>query len=489
MEKNEGKMSMSMRKTWCILLGLTSAAVLLSGCGGKEKSVLDPKNPVTITMWNNYTGAQQDAFNDLVEEFNENRGKELGVYVKASSEGSVTDVEQYVLEAAEKKVGARELPNIFTAYSDTVYNVDQMGLIEDLSPYFTDEEKEEYVEGYLQEGMFGKDGELKIFPVAKATEVFVLNTTDWDKFAQATGASKEDLSTLEGVVKTAKAYYEWTDSLTPEEGDGKAFYGRDSMANYMIIGAAQLGHPIYEKAEDGQVQSHLEEETARKLWDSYYVPYINGYFTAAGRFRSDDMKTGALISFAGSSAGTTFFPDEVFFNDEESYPIELEILPVPGFEGGTGCAVQQGAGMAVTKGTEAEIAGSVEFLKWFTDTEQNVRFSVESGYLPVKKEANDMELIKKSLDGNEMTIRTMEVAIETILDYGTAYPLAMDNAGTVRNLLEYSMSDKAAADREAVIASMEKGASREEAVAAFDTDENFRQWYTEFCGKLEEALK
>lgn len=479
-----------MRNRGYLILCVASTAVLLTGCGGKGKNtVLDPKNPVTVTMWNNYTGAQQDAFNDLVAEFNENRGKELGVYVKASSEGSVTDVEQYVLEAAEKKVGARELPNIFTAYSDTVYTVDQMGLIEDLGPYFTDEEKEAYVEGYLQEGMFGKDGELKIFPVAKATEVFALNTTDWDKFAQATGASKDSLSTLEGVVETAEAYYKWTDSLTPEEGDGKAFYGRDSMANYMIIGAAQLGHPIYEKAEDGQVQIQLEEETARKLWDAYYVPYINGYFTSAGRFRSDDMKTGALISFAGSSAGATFFPEEVFLNDEESYPIELEILPVPGFEGGTGCAVQQGAGMAVTKGTEAEIAGSVEFLKWFTDTEQNVRFSVESGYLPVKKKSNDMELIKKSLDGKETTIRTMEVAIETILNDGTAYPLAMENAGTVRNLLEYSMSDKAAADREAVIAAMEKGTSREEAVAVFDTDENFRQWYQEISEKLEATVK
>ena len=479
-----------MRNRGYLILCVASTAVLLTGCGGKGKNtVLDPKNPVTVTMWNNYTGAQQDAFNDLVAEFNENRGKELGVYVKASSEGSVTDVEQYVLEAAEKKVGARELPNIFTAYSDTVYTVDQMGLIEDLGPYFTDEEKEAYVEGYLQEGMFGKDGELKIFPVAKATEVFALNTTDWDKFAQATGASKDSLSTLEGVVETAEAYYKWTDSLTPEEGDGKAFYGRDSMANYMIIGAAQLGHPIYEKAEDGQVQIHLEEETARKLWDAYYVPFINGYFTSAGRFRSDDMKTGALISFAGSSAGATFFPEEVFLNDEESYPIELEILPVPGFEGGTGCAVQQGAGMAVTKGTEAEIAGSVEFLKWFTDTEQNVRFSVESGYLPVKKKSNDMELIKKSLDGKETTIRTMEVAIETILNDGTAYPLAMENAGTVRNLLEYSMSDKAAADREAVIAAMEKGTSREEAVAVFDTDENFRQWYQEISEKLEATVK
>ena len=81
----------------------------------------------------------------------------------------------------------------------------------------------------------GKDNALKIFPTAKSTEVFMLNRTDWDTFAAATGADIGKLSTIEGVTATAKAYYEWTDSLTPEvKDDGKAFFGRDAVANYFI---------------------------------------------------------------------------------------------------------------------------------------------------------------------------------------------------------------------------------------------------------------
>ena len=41
---------------------------------------------------------------------------------------------------------------------------------------------------------------------------------------------------MEGLVKTAQRYYEWTDSLTEAPNDGKAFYGRDAMANYVLIG-------------------------------------------------------------------------------------------------------------------------------------------------------------------------------------------------------------------------------------------------------------
>lgn len=39
------------------------------------------------------------------------------------------------------------------------------------------------------------------------------------------------------------------------------------------------------------------EKVARKLWDNYYIPYIKGYFTASGVFRTGDIKTGNLIGY------------------------------------------------------------------------------------------------------------------------------------------------------------------------------------------------
>lgn len=81
----------------------------------------------------------------------------------------------------------------------------------------------------MSEGRIGEDGSLKIFPIAKSTELMMLNKTDWDRFAEAAGASLDELNTLEGVTKVAREYYEWTDSLTPQPNDGKAFFGRDAM--------------------------------------------------------------------------------------------------------------------------------------------------------------------------------------------------------------------------------------------------------------------
>ena len=46
-------------------------------------------------------------------------------------------------------------------------------------------------------------------------------------------------------------------------------------------------------------------------------------------------------------------------SDTESHAIELKVLPKPHFEGGKKVAVQQGAGMAVAKTTDAEVEASV----------------------------------------------------------------------------------------------------------------------------------
>ena len=141
-----------------LLLGM--ALLFLTACSGKQnrtqikKVNLDPKNPVSITVWHYYNGDQQKAFDSLVTEFNETTGREMGIIVQGYSQGSVTDLENNVLDAANKKVGASKIPNIFAAYADTAYAVDQLGLAADLSEYLSEEELAEYIDGYIEEGRF-----------------------------------------------------------------------------------------------------------------------------------------------------------------------------------------------------------------------------------------------------------------------------------------------------------------------------------------------
>lgn len=467
----------------CLAAFAAAAALVLGlvGCGGAQSTAQGNTEPVILSVWTYYNGDQLESFNKLVDTFNDTVGKEKNITVESYSQGSVNDLETQVMAAAQGKVGASAMPNIFMAYADTAYAMDQMGELADLAPYFTDEERAAYVDSYLTEGDFDDSGSIKIFPVAKSTELLFLNDTDWKLFAAATGARYSDLETL---VKTAEAYYNWTDAQTDTPNDGKALFGRDAMANYMLIGAKELGETIFD-VKDGKMTMGLSEDVARKLWDNYYVPYIKGWAAASGHFRSDDIKIGSILAYIGSNSSATYFPTQVMLSDTESHDIELKVLPTPHFEGCEKVSVQQGAGMAVAKTTDAEVEASVVFLKWFTQPENNIAFAVGSGYLPVTHAANDMDAIHSSgltLTGNMENVLMEAVdAVNTNELYTTK---AFEGGTDARSKLNYSMSDLATADRATVEERLAAGESAEEAEAEFLTDEYFEAWYQSLCDAL-----
>ena len=463
---------------------------LLVGCG--NQSPLDPKNPVSLTVWHYYNGSQEAAFDTLVEKFNDSVGRELGIYVQSYSQGSVPDLESAVRDAINGKVGADPMPDIFSSYADTAYEIEQAGALADLGGYLSQEELAVYVDSYIEEGRIASDGGLRIFPTAKSTEIMMLNQTDWEPFAAAAGVSLEDLKTIEGVAATAEAYYQWTDSLTPDvPGDGKALYGRDAVANYFIIGMQQLGVELFQ-VENGQMTLNVPQEPLRRLWENYYVPMVKGYFGALGSFRSDDVKTGDILAYTGSTASAMYFPDQVEL-DSGSHAIDYLVLPAPIFEGGANYAVQQGAGMVVSKSDQQHEYAAVEFLKWFTQAENNLQFGCVSGYLPVRKEAGSIEKLDQVVAEQGLTVSpktydcltTLFGQMETMTLYTNK---SFQNGSAARKVLEYHLADQAAADRAAVAAAVAQGTSLEEAAAPYVSSEAFANWYASFCDALNAAI-
>ncbi len=133
--------------------------------------------------------------------------------MEAYSKGSIDDLSQAVTDSIDKKIGSDPIPDVFAAYADKVYEIDRRGMAVDISKYLTAEEIGEYVDAYIEEGRFDGSEGIKVFPVAKSTEVFAINKTDWDKFAEATGETDAAFSSWEGIARVAEKYYKWTDSL------------------------------------------------------------------------------------------------------------------------------------------------------------------------------------------------------------------------------------------------------------------------------------
>ena len=485
---------MKSKKLLVLVVGIL-VLCLLGGCANQSGKVkLDKENPVTINVWHYYNGSIMNAFDAQVKAFNETVGAEMGIIVEGHAYGGVSDLDEAVLNAAKETVGSNAMPNILAAYADTASQLDGMGKLANLDAYLTAEDQALYLPSYIDDGKIGSNGELLIFPIAKSTEIFMLNDTDWKPFAEANNLSYDDLNTREGIAKVAALYYDWTDQKTPDiTNDGKAFYGRDSLANLFIIASKEAGVDLF-KVEGGKATVQLDKAVMKQIWDHYYISYISGHFASIGRFRSDDAKVGDLLSYVGSTASAGYFPKEVIDSDTQPRAIECKVLLAPNYSNGAKIMVQQGAGMVVTKATPQAEYAAVEFLKWFTQDDINIMFSALSGYMPVKKAAIDMEvmqpvLIKNNIEMSVVTSDTLKTVFEQIKD-STLYTTKPFQSGSeARSALEQGFLTRCNAGREAVISMLAGGATLPDAIAQHGSDEQFEQWYNDFSAALNGIVK
>ena len=475
------------RRMIAFMVLVTGIVTIATGCSSVNGDHgLSSKNPQEIEVWNYYNGAQSVAFDNMVNEFNSTVGKEKGILVTAESTSSISDLTAALNASANKEVGAKKLPNIVQCYKDMATGLDQKDLLVSLDDYVDEKEKATFADAYIEDGKIGQDKEWKLFPIAKSTEIMMLNKQSWDAFFRDTGIQLEELSTWEGVASVAEEYYNWS--------EGDAFFGRDAFTNYMLIGSQQLGHPICEPQEDGSVKIELDTATMHTLWDNFYIPYIKGYYSHIGKYRTDDVKIGKIIAEVGSTVGATYFPTEVSVHNEDPYPIDCIVMEVPNFAGPESYIAQQGADMAVIKGTEQEEYASVLFLEWFTQVSRNTEFAVQTGYLPVRKEANTKEAISAQLETTETELGkigkdVLMTAVEELNSYHVYMTAEFDESYQVRQVLEDSMQELAKADYEEIQTKIQEGQNREEVLAEYTSEEYFQAWMKQLQNQLNEILK
>ena len=381
------------------LSALALAAVLtlcLAACGEKKTE------PTTVTLWHVYGGEVTSPLNALVDEFNRTVGQEQGIRVRVDSVSNTNVIHESVLAAAYDDPGASELPDLFISYPKTVLALPDENILVDYHDYFSDEELDAFLPEFLKEGTV--NGRLAVLPIAKSTEILYVNKTAFDRFAAATGASIDDLSTWEGLYALAERYKDWS--------NGKCFFVHDYHFNYFQVGVESLGEDFFSKS------GLAFGPKFAYAWEPYAKAALTGGLWLGSGYATEPLRTGDAIASVASSASVLYYSDVVTYPDNSTEQVEIISLPCPTFEDGEKLVMQRGAGVCTVKSTPECEKACMTFLKWLTEPKRNVDFVTALGYMPVTKAGFDEYLpdaIKTLSD--PMYVSLYEAFLRTRQDY------------------------------------------------------------------------
>ena len=418
-----------------------------AGCSASQKEEM----PTTITVWHVYGGQADSPLNDLIEQFNQTVGKEQKINVQVTSVSNTNTIHELVLSAANEEPGASELPDLFISYPKTVMALPDDSILLDYRDYFTEDELSAFLPAFLEEGTV--HDRLVVLPVAKSTEIMFINKTIFDRFAQATGVTIEDLDTWEGLFQAAETYAAWTDAQTPDvPGDAKSMFVHDYYFNYFQVGAESLGEDFF------QGDKLAFGSTFERAWEPLARAALRGGVWLKGGYATESIRTGDSIVSVASSASILYYSDVVTYPDNTSEDITIISRPCPVFEDGEKLVMQRGAGFCTVRSTPEREQAAVTFLKWLTEPEHNVEFVTRTGYMPVTKTAFEQEL-PKAIEGLESAkyASLYQAYLDTQANYEFYVPPQLETYLSLETTLEDQVRAQLALGRQEYLEAGETG--------------------------------
>lgn len=343
---------------------------IIAGCVKADS--LDPDDPVTLTMWHVYGEQADSPMNRLAEDFNRTLGRKKGIVLDITEISNSSDIGQLLLDAQEGKPGSSEMPDIFFCHTSNATELGTEKLI-DWQELFTEEELDNFVPAFVAEGM--AEGSLAVLPVSKSTFLLFINEAEFQRFSSDTGVNYENLATWDGFFKAAEEYHNWS--------GGKAFCAFD-----YILRCVELNEKTEKTdflTEDGWYD--FADKSLKDSWMQFAEAMVQGHIRISDFYSNTQVMTGEVAAGMGSSAAILYYNDTVTYADASSEPLSLKILPMPQRTEGKQRAVQAGVGMCAYKTTKQEEEAVSVFAHWLTESHRNMAFAVETGYMPVTKEA------------------------------------------------------------------------------------------------------
>lgn len=363
-----------MKKYHIILLYALVLSLLLPAVFGcSKKTLLDPNEPVTLTMWHVYGEQADSPMNRLIEEFNRTVGRDKGIVINVTLMSSTAQIGEKLLTAQREEAGSVAMPDLFFCHNNNAMELGADSLL-DWQDVFTTAELANYVPSFLEDGMV--EGHLSVFPISKSTHLLFIAGTQFARFSAETGVTYDDLATWEGFFAAAETYYTWS--------GGKPFCALDYPIRMVELYALEKGATeLY--TDEGWYD--FSEPLLQEGWNVLADALVKGHVIVSDLYSNTQVMTGEVMCGLGSSASILYYNDTVTYPDNTSEPMNLQVLPTPTATGTDLLVTQAGVGLCAYKTTEQKAEAAAVFARWLTEGERNLSFCVETGYMPVSIDA------------------------------------------------------------------------------------------------------
>src|SRR5688500_807436 len=135
------------------------------------------------------------------------------------------------------------------------------------------------------------------------------------------------------------------------------------------------------------LESFQATEDAFKRQQAYNPP-----LPPLGPGNDYDFAANRMAFIMQSSTSRPFVRNTLKTNGREKMPWRLAIIPQK--DASKPATVQYGANIAIFKTTPVKQAASWAFIKWFTDRDQDVQWSITSSYMPIRKSSSETTTLK-----------------------------------------------------------------------------------------------
>jgi sn-glycerol 3-phosphate transport system substrate-binding protein len=337
----------------------TIAALTLTGCAGTGSSDDGGSDggPVeTLTVWSNHPGESKAIETELLE----------GFTAESDIEVNLVTAGQTYEEVAQKfnaALSGGELPDVVVVSDVTWFNFALNDAITPMDELWEsgDVDSEGYVDSLREDYAF--EDQHYALPYARSTPLFYYNKAMWS------AAGLPDRG-----PETWQEWAEWAPRLAGANA-GVAPMVLPDGSNYLdwhFQGMVWTFGGSYSDEWDMSFTSDETVEAGRFLQDQYEQQHIAVSNDANNQFGAG--QAAALLQSTGSLGGLT---------EAAEFEIGTAFLPGPAPACPTG-----GAGLAIPNNISDERKeAAMELISFVTNTDNTVRFTQETGYMPVRKDA------------------------------------------------------------------------------------------------------